>query len=90
VQNIEIQSTLDPIWNITLGGSSWDRAYSITVDDSYIYVTGYTYSFGAGSADAFVLKTDLEGRSGMISDFAVLIVLVIMIVVVFASRRVKL
>jgi hypothetical protein len=84
------------IWYKTWGGSDLDWAYSIAVDGSYIYAAGWTNSFGAGGWDVFVLKTDLEGGSGVISDFVVLIVLVILImsviiiVAVFALRRVKL
>jgi len=34
------------IWNITWGGSDWDMSKAITVNDSYIYITGYTKSYG--------------------------------------------
>jgi hypothetical protein len=78
------------IWNKTWGRIDDDGAYSITVDSSYIYVAGVTESFGAGSgADAFVLKTDLEGGSGVISEFSFFIVPIIMMIAVFAFSRVK-
>ena len=50
-------------WQKTFGGSSDDFAYSIqqTSDGGYI-VAGNTWSFGAGGADAYVLKLDSAGN----------------------------
>ena len=49
-------------WAKTYGGSSSDYANSIqqTTDGGYI-VGGSTYSFGAGDADAWILKLDQDG-----------------------------
>ncbi len=49
-------------WSLPIGGTGTDRAYSIqqTADGGYI-VAGYTYSFGAGGADAWVLKLNANG-----------------------------
>lgn len=50
------------LWTKTYGGLLLDKAYSIqeTVDSGYI-ITGVTMSFGAGSYDVWLLKTDANG-----------------------------
>ncbi len=50
-------------WQKTLGGTRADEGYSIqqTADGGYI-VAGYTYSFGSGIEDLYVLKLDSEGN----------------------------
>ncbi|MCK4312893.1 MAG: T9SS type A sorting domain-containing protein [Candidatus Cloacimonetes bacterium] len=49
------------IWDITLGGSEEDLAYSIqqTNDDGFI-LAGYTESFGAGNKDAYLIRLSSE------------------------------
>ena len=49
-------------WSSTIGGTESDRASSImqTSDGGYI-ISGYTSSFGDGSSDAWIIKTDLNG-----------------------------
>ncbi len=52
----------DTTWTRDYGDGSGDRGYYVqqTTDDGYI-VVGETYSFGAGSSDLYLLKTDSLG-----------------------------
>jgi hypothetical protein len=49
-------------WNETYGGTNWDEASALvqTCDGEYA-LAGGTYSFGAGSWDFWLVKTDASG-----------------------------
>jgi len=50
------------LWSKTFGGSEYDLGYSVeeTLDGGFI-VAGYTYSYGNGGPDVYLLKTDMNG-----------------------------
>jgi hypothetical protein len=50
------------LWSKTVGGPNDEKAYSIiqTPDGGYA-VAGYTYSFGAGYSDVYIVKLDASG-----------------------------
>ncbi len=56
---VKTNSQGDTLWTRTCGGSDWDVALSVqqTTDGSY-FVGGYTWSFGTGGADFYLVKTN--------------------------------
>jgi hypothetical protein len=60
---VKLDSSGNVVWTKTIGGSSYDYAYSITQtsDGGYI-VAGRTESFGAGYWDIYVVKIDGSGN----------------------------
>jgi len=59
---IETDSSGTEEWSQTFGGSEYDWGSSVahTSDGGYI-IAGSTYSYGAGSADLWLIKTDVSG-----------------------------
>jgi hypothetical protein len=57
-------------WYKTFGGSSEDEGYSVqqTSDGGYI-ITGVTRSYGAGSNDVYLIKTDANGNQQWYKTF---------------------
>ncbi len=59
---VRTDSSGDTIWTRSYGGTDWDQANSVqqTADGGYI-VTGYTWSFGGGKCDVYMLKIAPNG-----------------------------
>jgi hypothetical protein len=75
---VKLDGSGNVVWTKTIGGSSWDIAASIiqSSDGGYV-VAGWTYSFGAGDSDIYIVKLDGSGNvvwtktiSGSDKDFA--------------------
>ena len=60
----------DTLWTRTFGGADVERAFSVqqTIDGGYI-AAGYTKSYGAGSYDLYLVKTNANGDSLWTSTF---------------------
>jgi len=59
---IRTNASGDTVWTRTYGGTDDDLGHSVqqTTDGGYI-IAGETYSFGAGSRDAYLIKTNASG-----------------------------
>jgi hypothetical protein len=60
---VKINHAGDQIWNKTYGGLERDTITSMLMtDDGGYAVVGYTYSFGLGDQDAWLVKIDSAGN----------------------------
>ena len=61
---VKTDATGNEQWSRTFGGWEYEGAYSVqeTLDGGFI-LAGRTRSFGAGSYDMYLVKTDALGRS---------------------------
>jgi hypothetical protein len=61
---VRTDSDGDTLWTRTCGGGSDDGAYSVQqTADGGVIAAGYTYSFGAGNADCYLVKIGPEHSS---------------------------
>lgn len=60
---VKLDATGNVLWQKTIGGSDNDYAFSVLYDNgNSIVIAGSTYSAGAGSSDAWVVKLDTSGN----------------------------
>ncbi|MBC8277255.1 MAG: right-handed parallel beta-helix repeat-containing protein, partial [FCB group bacterium] len=59
---IKTDSNGDTLWTRTYGGSNYDEGHSVhQMPDGGYFITGGTLSFGAGSNDVYLIRTDANG-----------------------------
>ncbi len=58
---VKFDSIGNQLWNTTWGGTEYDYGRGLAVGSDGVYITGYTYSFGAGNYDALLVKYGSNG-----------------------------
>ena len=59
---VKFSSSASYMWNRKWGGTGWEGANDIYfASDGYLYLTGYTDSYGAGLTDFLILKYSTNG-----------------------------
>jgi len=60
---VKTDSAGDVVWDKYFGGFDWDKFYDLEITpDGGFLIVGETHSFGAGDADAWIVKTDSLGK----------------------------
>ncbi|MEM1134790.1 MAG: hypothetical protein AAGI07_03040 [Bacteroidota bacterium] len=60
---VKINNDGQEIWTQRYGGDADDSAFDISpTEDGGFIITGFTFSYGNGKSDIFLIKTDFEGN----------------------------
>lgn len=61
---VKLSDSGELLWSKTYGGNDEDRAFGFDINqDGGFIISGYSKSFGDGSYDYYLIKTDLNGNS---------------------------
>ena len=75
------------MWSQTYGGAGDDISSSLVeISDGRYAIAGYTYLFGAGNSDAWLIKTD---EQGVIPEFPIWIILPLFLFITLCAVAAK-